>query len=140
MLYNYPQYTSIIIFIFGIILLLTCNKNNNNTNILLSLLIISLGISSYLNHSKTDTNKDIKYSINKWHTYRIYDWTMVILIFCYLFYRYKYNLIFLYFLTLTFIFIPVLCWNKLLNNNLTLATHAFFHVFFILIICILINL
>lgn len=139
MLYNYPQYTSIIIFIFGIILLFTCNKNNN-TNILLSLLIISLGISSYLNHRKTDIYKDIKYSINKWHIYRIYDWTMVILIFCYLFYRYKNNLTFLYFLTLTFIFIPVLCWNKLLNNNLTLATHAFFHGFFILIICILINL
>ena len=132
---NYSYYTSFVILIAGIILFCNCNC-------LLYYLLILLGLTSIFNHYHN--NKDIDYNYSKWPIYRILDWTLVIVFFCFLYYfYYKEPIIYLTMIIISIIYLLIIWCNVFnLQYESKIITHCSTHillVFFIVYLYIYTN-
>ena len=128
---NFTYYSSYLILLTGIILYI------RNSNILSSLIIL-LGITSIFHHSRFKSWK-MNLSPENWDLLRILDWTMVIIVTCFIFYYFGDNIILYIFTIINIILICLLNWCNIIPAEYKNLNHCVFHILFILLIIYLIE-
>lgn len=124
---NYSYYTSFIILLSGIILY--CNKH-----CLLYYILILLGLTSIFNHYHN--KKEVDYNYTKWPIYRILDWTLVIIFFCYLYYNYYKEPIIYIAILISIILYTCIIWCNMLHlkSDSIRINHCITHILLVFLV------
>ena len=128
---NFTYYSSYLILLTGIILYM---RNNH----ILSPLLILLGITSIFHHYRFKS-WEMNLSQENWDLLRILDWTMVLIITCFVFYYYCNNTILYLFTVIIMVLIGLLNWCNIIPAEYKNLNHCIFHILFILLIIYLIE-